>query len=225
MTLLSVSQDAKTRKSLKQGYLTGILYMAPHSIGGHNVCPMASAGCISSCLYTAGRARVFNTIQQARIRRKQLYFDNRPAFMAQLRREIDALIRKADRDGLLPAIRLNGTSDILGKDYLKLIRSYPDVPFYDYTKVAKRFTIDLPHNYSLTFSRSESNHDKCIEVLRAGGNVAIVFDKLPEYWHEWQVINGDEYDARFLDPRNVVVGLSAKGDAKRDTSGFVVRCG
>lgn len=225
MKLLSVSQDAKTMKSLKKGYLTGILYMAPNTIGGPNVCPMASAGCISSCLYTAGRARVFSAIQNARINRKKFYFDDRRGFIAQLHKEIEALQRKADRDGLTPAVRLNGTSDIFGGDYRSVVRSHPDIPFYDYTKVHKRMFERLPSNYSLTFSRSETNHDKCIEVLRAGGNVAAVFDTLPEYWHEWRVVDGDQYDARFLDPQNVIVGLTAKGDAKRDNSGFVIRCG
>lgn len=225
MKLLSVSQDAKTLKSLKKGYLTGILYMAPHTIGGHNVCPMATAGCSAACLYTAGRARVFNSIQQARIRRKEFYFNDRKGFIAQLHKEIEALDRKAQRDGYQPAIRLNGTSDILGKDYLRVIRSHSHIPFYDYTKVHKRMITDLPDNYSLTFSRSETNNQHAVEVLRAGGNVAIVFNKLPEYWHEWKVIDGDQYDARFLDPTNVVVGLKAKGDALRDTSGFVVQCG
>jgi hypothetical protein len=223
MKLLSVSQDAKTLKSLKKGYLTGILYMAPNVIGGPNVCPSATAGCIQACLYTAGRARIFNAIQQARIKRKELFFANRQLFMGTLRNEIDALIRKAKRNKLRPAVRLNGTSDLLPVEYKRLMWDYPDVPFYDYTKVYSRMTKDLPDNYSLTFSRSESNQDQCIEVLEGGHNVAIVFDKLPEYWHSFPVIDGDQYDARFLDPKGVVVGLTAKGDAKKDCSGFVVR--
>jgi hypothetical protein len=35
------------------------------------------------------------------------------------------------------------------------------------------------------------------------------------------VFNGDESDLRFLDPQGVIVGLYAKGKAKKDTSGFV----
>ena len=37
-----------------------------------------------------------------------------------------------------------------------------------------------------------------------------------------KVVNGDESDLRFLDPRNSIVGLKAKGKAKKDTTGFVV---
>jgi hypothetical protein len=223
MTLLSVSQDSKTLKNLKKGYLTGILYMAPNTIGGPNVCPMASRGCIEACLYTAGRAKVFNTIQKARIKRKQLFFEDRALFTHMLAKEIHALKRKADTMNLSPTVRLNGTSDLYPSEYRDLMYEFSDIPFYDYTKVHTRFARNLPPNYSLTFSRSESNGDVCVDLLHQGHNVAVVFDKLPTYWHDFVVINGDEYDARFLDPKGVIVGLTAKGDAKTDCSGFVVR--
>ena len=35
------------------------------------------------------------------------------------------------------------------------------------------------------------------------------------------VFNGDESDLRFLDPKQVIVGLYAKGKAKKDETGFV----
>jgi hypothetical protein len=35
------------------------------------------------------------------------------------------------------------------------------------------------------------------------------------------VINGDETDLRFLDAKGVIVGLRAKGKARKDTTGFV----
>jgi hypothetical protein len=50
-----------------------------------------------------------------------------------------------------------------------------------------------------------------------------VFKKeLPAKHLGWKVINGDETDLRFLDEKNVIVGLVAKGKAKKDTTGFVV---
>jgi hypothetical protein len=56
-----------------------------------------------------------------------------------------------------------------------------------------------------------------------GGNVAVVFrNKLPKQWEDRKVIDGDESDLRFKDPQGCVVGLVEKGDAKKDSSGFVV---
>lgn len=224
MKLLSISDDAKTKKGEKFGYLTGVLYMAPNSIGGPNVCPMASPGCIESCLYSAGRGR-FNNVQQARINRKLLYFDDRSYFYTKLRYEIETLIRDARQQDKLPALRLNGTSDLLPDGYLQIMRDYPDVLFYDYTKVFNRLYKKLPDNYHLTFSKSENNGDLCIKALHDGHNVAAVFaaKDLPKFWHSFPVIDGDKSDTRFLDDKGVVVGLRAKGDARNDTSGFVIR--
>lgn len=222
MYLLTVNNDAKTKKGQQKGYLTGVIYMAPTDISGYNVCPMASQGCKAACLFTAGRGR-FTQTQQARIRRTKLYFEDRPAFMVMLRKEIDALERKAARESLEPVVRLNGTSDIFGADYRQLMEDYSHLKFYDYTKVWNRFDKNLPDNYYLLFSRSENNEDKMFEILRRGYNVAVVFDSLPEYYHGYPVINGDKTDVRFLDPAGVIVGLNAKGEAKHDDSGFVVQ--
>ena len=84
---------------------------------------------------------------------------------------------------------------------------------------------DLPSNYHLTFSRTESNWSDCLRVLAAGKNVAAVFDKVPASYEGFTVIDGDKHDLRQLDPKGgVIVGLSPKGrKAKKDTSGFVVR--
>jgi hypothetical protein len=68
----------------------------------------------------------------------------------------------------------------------------------------------LPSNYHLTFSRSETNNDKAFELLRKGFNVAMVFDKTPQTFRGFEVINGDLDDLRFLDKQNVIVGLKYK---------------
>ena len=82
---------------------------------------------------------------------------------------------------------------------------------------------EYPPNYHLTYSLNEDNYNKAIEVLKNGGNVAVVFRKdLPQNFNGYKVINGDEHDLRYLDEKNVVVGLKAKGKAKKDTSGFVM---
>lgn len=229
MKLLSINADAKTSKGASKGYLTGIQYLAPLGIAKRGtVCPMASKGCAQACLYTAGRG-AFTATQSARIARTQYWADSPERHATQLREEVASLVRKALRQGMEPAVRLNGTSDISWEATKaeSVIRENGTVQFYDYTKNIERMRAYLrgkfPPNYSLTFSRSETNEKDCISVLKAGGTVAVVFrNALPKTWHGFPVVSGDESDLRFLDPKGCVIGLIAKGKAKRDTSGFVV---
>jgi len=147
-------------------------------------------------------------------------------FLSTLSENIASLIAKSAKSKMRPAVRLNGTSDIAW-ERSGLMDKFPSVPFYDYTKNPLRFAQflngKLPANYRLTFSRSETNEAQCLEFLARGGNVSVVFRKsLPKTWKGYPVVNGDETDLRFLDPKGVVVGLVAKGKAKNDVSGFVV---
>ena len=234
--LLGVS-NAKTIKGLKRNVLTGILYLAPYNLSGWNVCPLASKGCAAACLFSAGRGKM-NTVRNARIRKTKYFFTDRRSFMADVVSDIMYLKRKAERMGVDLAIRLNGTSDIrwenipVDTEYTfrgettliraaSIMEAFPEVTFYDYTKLYNRRIAHLP-NYSLTFSRSEENENKIETAFKNGMNVAVVFSTVPDSWKGRKVINGDDTDIRFMDPRNVVVGLTAKGDAKSDTSGFVV---
>lgn len=226
-SLLSIDTNAKTVKGQRKGYLTGILYLAPDRVSGAiNVCPNASPACRTACLYSAGRG-AFNSVQKARIAKTVHYVKDRQAFLATLTDNVAAVIRKAKAKRMHPVIRLNGTSDI-GWERYTVIQAFKKTRFYDYTKSFARMLAflegKLPSNYSLTFSRSETNETQCLEVLKRGGNVAVVFRSkvLPNHWQGFPVINGDENDLRFLDPKGVVVGLTAKGKAKTDTSGFVV---
>ena len=120
------------------------------------------------------------------------------------------------------------TQEARVKKTKRYFESFKDVQFYDYTVINKRMTKYLnggmPSNYHLTYSRKEDNHFQVMEALNNGANVSVVFEKyLPKTWNGFKVINGDETDLRFLDKSNVVVGLTAKGKAKIDNSGFVVR--
>jgi hypothetical protein len=227
--ILNISDNAKTVKSEKKGFLTGILYLAPGSLSGRNVCPFASPGCLEACLNGAGRGAM-NIIQKARVNKTRRFFEDREAFMDDLVYSIEALIRKAKRMGLIPSVRLNGTSDIpweaynvtvgsLG--YRNIFEAFRDVQFYDYTKTPKRMNLRIP-NYHLTFSRSETNDLISREMATNGKTVAVVFSKIPTHWGGRPTVDGDEHDARFLDHKGVIVALKAKGPAKRDTSGFVV---
>jgi len=224
MKLFTVG-NTKTVKGEALGYMTFIMHLAPSTLSGWNTCPMASAGCAAACLNTAGRGR-FTSIQEARIRKTAWFFNNRESFMAQLVKDIEAAVRKAAREGMTPVFRLNGTSDIRWENvpvngFRNVMEMFPALTFYDYTKIPNRRNI--PANYHLTFSRSESNEMDALRILANGiMNVAIVFDTLPTKWAGVKVIDGTETDLRFLDPQGVVVGLVAKGKAKKDTSGFTI---
>ena len=58
-----------------------------------------------------------------------------------------------------------------------------------------------------------------------GVNVAVVFigESLPTEWLGRPVIDGTTHDMRFLDPQGVIIGLLAKGRARRDGSGFTIK--
>lgn len=223
MALFTVN-DTKTSKGNDLGYKTLISYMLPDK----DICQWASKGCMSSCLVSAGRG-VFKNVKNARLERRKSYKDNETLYIAGLIHEINTAKRKAQKTNTKLCIRLNGTSDIewFNKDVDRfgntIFDLFPDIQFYDYTK---NHTIDMnliPENYHLTFSRNEENDDKVDAMMRKGINVAVVFRKeIPETWRGYKVINGDKHDLRFLDEKNVIVGLTAKGKAKKDKSGFVV---
>jgi hypothetical protein len=246
MKLLSTPKsNPKINKNIKQGVLTAPLHLAPFNLSGYQVCPMASKGCAAACLNTAGRGGMFkhgettNVIQEARKRKTKLFFEQRDAFMQILCDDIAALVRKADKQSLSCAIRLNATSDIpwenipvkwyfdvpnnLSETTRNIMEMFPSVQFYDYTKRYNRK--NLPNNYHLTFSLAEDNDDKAVEAYNNGMNVAVVFRKqLPDVFKLGDnlipVINGDEHDYRPADPKGCIVGLKAKGKARHDTSGF-----
>lgn len=234
VTSLLARPDAnpKLAKGMKQGVMSAPLHLAPADLSGYEVCPMATAGCRKACLHTAGNPAHMEGKQRARVARTRLYFENRELFMSVLIAEIQALVRKAEKAGMVPAIRLNATSDIPwervrfihdGVRYSNLMTLFPDVTFYDYTKRPNR---KVPSNYHLTFSLAEGNDEQAHEALNNGFNVAVVFDtkrgqRLPAGMWLREVIDGDETDFRPSDPKGVIVGLRAKGDAIGDTSGFV----
>jgi hypothetical protein len=227
--LLSISADSKTIKGEKIGYLTGILYLAPANTTKYNTCSMAhKAQCAVACLYSAGRG-AFNNVQQSRIDKTLYFYEARDEFMATLFKNIKALIKKAESKGLKPLVRLNGTSDIRWENVpfegATIFEAFPNVQFYDYTKDANRK--DLPTNYDLTFSYSgvESFKPYVFKAQSKGMRMAVVFRKestIPNTFKGISVVSGDNSDVRHLDDQGVIVGLYAKGAAKRDQTGFVV---
>lgn len=225
MKLLTIA-NSKTTKGEAAGYLTGILYLAPADLSGVNLCPYSSPGCRAACLNTAGRG-AFKSIQESRVIKTLGFLNNREGFIEQLHDDIKALRRLAFRLGLTPVVRLNGTSDITWERVApELMHANSDIQFYDYTKYPPTARISRPANYHLTYSASEETGILDVRAaLDAGLNVAVVFraDELPSTYFGHLVIDGDAHDLRFLDPRGVIVGLKAKGKAKRDETGFARR--
>ena len=251
MNLLTIG-NPKTQKGLKRGYLTAVLHLAPSDLSGYNVCPLAlrrlageapdgiKSACSMACLNLAGRGGIMrqgettNAIQQARIRRTRRLYEQREAFMSDLFADIGALIRLADKLGVKPCVRLNGTSDldwatIRDANGMNAFEAFPLVQFYDYTKVHKRAEAflagKLPANYHLTLSVHEHNRAAANDYHARGGNVAAVIaaDAMPAFAAMPAYTDGDDTDLRFLDVKGALVALTPKGPARRDNSGFVIR--
>jgi hypothetical protein len=233
--LLSIDTNAKTVKGQKQGYLTGILYIAPANLSGYNTCALAeAAGCIAACLNTAGLGGVYSSIQEARIKKARLFFEQRDLFMYNIVQDIKLLIKRAAAKGFTPLVRLNGTSDIKfenvpltvdGIEYPNIFAVFPEIQFYDYTKIPNRDS--LPSNYDLTYSYSGVlSYQKYLDIAIAKGmRIAAVFrteKNIPKKYRGMICIPGDNTDIRHIEPKGVIVALYAKGKAKKDYSGFVI---
>ena len=226
--LLSTA-NPKIQKGTKMGYLSFILHLAPADLSGRETCPKRTKGCTAACLNTAGRGGMFkrgentNTIQKARIRKTEYFFNDRAGFMNDLTADIRKAIKYSEKQGLTPVFRLNGTSDLSWEKYevpgteKNLFELFPTVQFYDYTKVLGR-KISAYKNYHLTFSKADGNDADVQKALAQGLSVVAVYDEIPQ-----GVPSADETDLRFLDPKGIMLGLKAKGRAKKDYSGFVIR--
>jgi len=239
--LLNVDTNAKTIKGQASGYLTGILYLAPATLAGvGNLCPHASQGCLTACLFTAGFAGVYESVNIARVMRTRLLHDQKEIFLSILEGEISAVVRRSEKLGLKPAIRLNGTSDLPWENLApQIFKKFSKVQFYDYTKSFRRAIAfakgELPKNYHLTFSLAENNATLANLALDAGVNVAAVVSGLksrtivlPASTIERKIFDADRHDLRFTDRKasdgkGRVGILTAKGKAKKDTSGFVLK--
>jgi hypothetical protein len=221
------STNAKTSKNELETY---IMYLAPSTlVDGVNMCPFASPECIELCLNTAGRG-VFSNVQLSRIKKTEFFRDDREQFYIQLCNELLKIHDQAIKQNKSIAIRLNGTSDV---DHLGLLlrytginfldEFYSDLIFYDYTKNINHVKKYKNSRYHLTFSRSECNDKQVNQAIELGANIAVVFrNELPATYKGLQVINGDLSDLRINDPKQCIVGLIAKGKAKKQISNFVI---
>jgi len=225
--------SAKTIKGERIGFLTGILYLSPDD----ELCPLAKlAQCMAPCLRSAGRG-AFDSVQRARDAKTAFFRENREAFMLSFCADVWALARKAQRIGMTPLVRPNGTSDIpfeniIVMDGKTIFQLFPDVQFYDYTKhPARKLEGKTAGNYDLTYSFSAVTPKPIsIKGLSNPDNkrTAVVFhkrDEIPTSFRGWPVVDGDDTDVRHIEPARVVVALYAKGKAKQDATGFVQRLG
>ena len=218
-----------------EDYLIKRLNLAPSTISGFNTCGSASPGCIDACLNEAGNPVFMPQKTLGRVNRTHLLFKEEAKFISMITREIRNHEIYCKKNNKIPVVRMNTTSDVMfERKKFSFMQNFPNVQFYDYTKhfnrMIKYLKGELPSNYHLTFSRNEKNDFQATQVLKAGGNVAVVFRKeLPETYKGFKVITGDEHDLRFLDDKNVVVGLKEKltlnkktRKLERNYSGFVV---
>lgn len=219
-----LATNTKLEKGSKLNWNTKGLSLAPANLSGKQLCPHRSAGCELACLNTAGMG-IFSNVQEARINKAKFLIEKRADFLAALNKELQLLHKKALK-GEKIAVRLNVLSDLPWHNMIDM-SAFPALNFYDYTpnlaRMIQFLNGELPANYHLTFSRKENNQAKVELVAAMGGNVAVVFDKLPKTYLGKEVIDGDATDLRVLDPKGVIVGLKAKGKGKKDTSGFVVK--
>ena len=230
--------NAKTEKNDRE---THILYLIPTDKNSKkkNLCPFASTGCAKACLVSAGRGK-FNNVKTARENKTEYFVQDPKTFTAQLILEIEWLMIRAKRENKQIAVRLNGTADI---DFLYLFRKYhnwnyenkaiaPDsneagIIFYDYTPNPHKYKRYKGTKYAMIFSKKEDNQKEVDEALKQSGKVSIVFKNgIPKTYKGIKVVNGDDRDDLIIDivtdPEPVIIGLTAKGDAKKDTTGFTI---
>lgn len=220
--------NTKTAKNLLN---TFILYLSPFTQNsfGINICPRASPGCIASCLFSAGRG-VFSNVISARQNKTEFYLKDKTEFLEMLKSELINISKKAVNNNEKIAIRLNGTSDL---DFVAIIKnrllfdilSLPNLIFYDYTKIiGKALKYLNTENYFVTLSLAEDSILSDIKhALTLGINVSAVFkNQIPESLLGFTVIDGDKTDIEMISNRGVILGLKAKGKAKKDTTGFAI---
>tara|TARA_R100001086_G_scaffold235726_1_gene158772 strand:+ start:6617 stop:7462 length:846 start_codon:yes stop_codon:yes gene_type:complete len=223
-----LSGSKKVEKGEAYGYLSKVLYLAPHALSGLQVCPFATAACRRDCLGHSDGKLVFQ--QQSEILRTWAMHYHRDFFNMRLDVSILSLIGMAEGFGKSAAVRLNGSSDL---DWTETVERYAgrNVTFYDYTKDYDRAVKSIGTDYHQTFSVSEdpTSLAKAIDLVKMGGTAAIVTskdkqvaaalrDKLIENY-SIKVNDGDRHDLRFLD-KGAMVLLSNKGSMK-NTSPFV----
>jgi hypothetical protein len=221
----SVNATTKHEKAYNYNELVYGLYLAPANMSGYEVCPMRTKECTSACLNESGHniMRPNNDmINKCRIKKTQLFFEEREFFMEWMISEIESARSKAKKLGYSFSIRLNNTSDLnptsfyitdrLTGEKKNILQIFTNTIFYDYTKVPNRVKLLSEYkNYDLTFSFDGKNFLECDNMLNNNIRVAVVFkNDFPKTFLGRKVIDGDLNDLRYKDPKNVIIGLKYK---------------
>ena len=206
---------AKTNKEQSIRYAGLSLYP------NHKICAGSkAAGCMDACLKSAGRGR-FDNVASARQAKTDWLMNDPDSFKLQLYKELANFEALCKRTNVKPVVRLNTISDV---DWSNVMQAFKNITFVDYTKIAKRLTKKLD-NQKLIFSYSgKSSYSKQVRLaLTTDSPIAVVFrGGLPKTFLGRTVIDGDLSDWDNANAGAVIIGLKAKGDAKKDQSGFVV---
>ena len=227
---LFLSQNFKTMKDgSKEGgvakfYNIG-LELLPSNLSGKNLCGR-EGNCRYSCLAFTGQnirchsqkllAMELEGAIKYRAIRSWLYNNDRKWFLERLKIEILHHASIAAYSGLKFAVRLNVFSDV---DWREFTATLPEIQFYDYTKYHER-TSTANYHFTYSFTEKMSRAD-VINLVKSGKNVAMVIDHgkqpMPEKVAGVRIYNGDLHDARYNDPKGVIVGLRWKITAVKET--------
>lgn len=228
-----VNNSSKHEKAYKFNEMVYTIYLAPAKSSGYEVCPGRTKNCTEACLSQSGRNIMDQgreIINGSRIKKTRLFFEEKEFFMRWIIKEINKSEQMAKDQEFRFSVRLNNTSDISPEDFelegINILEIFPDIQFYDYTKVPERVQLLSKYdNYDLTFSYNGQNMDTCKQMLSQGIRVAMVFDKVPDQYMGYKVVDGDKYDMRYLDPKDCIVGLKYKKvrNKLRDNNDFVIK--
>jgi hypothetical protein len=244
-----LGSSVKVKKGEALGILSSVIYLSPATEGtpqGRTLCPHATEACALACLGKEAGRMIMRPMERARRWKAALYLGDRASFRALILAEARGFAARAAREGLVPAIRIDGSSDTGEGERMREALRALGVQGWDYTKSLRRAARlarrgDDGTGYSLTYSHGASEAET-LEALRAGCGAAVVFstgrgEALPTEWNGFPVIDGDITDARFLDRSEggaparggYVVGLRFKAARNRSEAlraaiagGFVV---
>ena len=238
------------KNTIKGNVITYSISLLQGNLSGYEVCKAAlNSPCRALCLGFSGHAKASilafglkeSKVVRARRIKTRLFFEDRDTFMNIMRYEIDKAVQFAKMNDCGFSVRINCMSDIDPCQFRyedssrNILDMYPDVVFYDYSKEFDRFyETEIYPNYHLTYSYDGKNWDNCVDMLRKGRNVAVVFESpvVPVAWRGYPVIDGTKTDLRYLDEQGGKIvyllfhrpaSAYKSGKYKRPDTPFVVR--
>ena len=223
-TTASNTKIKKTQNKPNSHFTKPVRMASLSMMPDHIICAGSkAAGCMKACLKEAGLAAVYDSVNIARQAKTDYWHADQAGFLAQLTRELANFQKLCDKQNVQGVVRLNVLSDIPFEEH-DIPQQFPHLFFYDYTKRANRLG-KTPENYRLMFSYSDrpQYQKQVAAALPTGVPIAVVFkNAMPSEYFGRRVIDGDLSDLDNVMAGPVVIGLTAKGPAINDQSGFVV---